>query len=415
MSFTKSFDETTPLLLSREPTEDPKAVKADATPVPKMQLGVITGIRLVEPIAYTQIFPYINEFMHDLKVTNDPKRIGFYSGLVQSMFALFELISIYNMAKFSDRVGRRPVIFTGVIMVGFSTLLFGLSTSFPMMLITRALAGLFAGNVSVMHSVMGEITDASNQAIALPIYGLAWPLGSVIGPILGGTFSHPAEKFSWLDWVFLRTFPYFLPCLISALATICAALIGYYLLEETLPSKRRPTLVRMSSTDSSDTLCELPKDLKSDTPLSASELLANPIIYALSTSGFALSFLGSGFDVLYVLICYTDIANGGLGFSTEQIGYSLSISGMIAFGLQLLLMPYIMRTYDHGKAYTVCMCLFPCMFVLLALLNPIARRGVDEATGLLDAQTTAFIWALICLMLGMFRLANIAYAYVSLQ
>ena len=83
---------------------------------------------------------------------------------------------------------------------------------------------------------------------------------------------------------------------------------------------------------------------------------------------------------------------------------------MIAFGLQLLLMPYIMRTYDHGKAYTVCMCLFPCMFVLLALLNPIARGGVDGATGLLDAHTTAIIWALICLMLGMFRLANIAYA-----
>ena len=38
MSFTKSYDETTPLL-SREPTEDPKAVKVNATPVPKMQLG----------------------------------------------------------------------------------------------------------------------------------------------------------------------------------------------------------------------------------------------------------------------------------------------------------------------------------------------------------------------------------------
>ncbi|KAF7972102.1 hypothetical protein HWV62_18924 [Athelia sp. TMB] len=320
LSFTKSYDETTPLL-SREPTEDPKAVKANATPVPKMQLGdrvaVITGIRLVEPIAYTQIFPYINEFMYDLKVTDDPKRIGFYSGLVQSMFALFELISIYNMAKISDRVGRRPVIFTGVIMVGFSTLLFGLSTSFPMMVVTRALAGLFAGNVSVMHSVIGELTDASNQAIALPIYALAWPMGSVIGPILGGTFSHPAQKFSWLNWAFLRTFPYFLPCFISALGTVFATLIGYHLLEETLPSKRRPALVRMSSTGSSDTLCELPKDLKSDKPLSSSELLANPIIYALSTSGFALSFLGSAFDVLYVLVCYTEIANGGLGLSVS--------------------------------------------------------------------------------------------------
>lgn len=39
-------------------------------------------MRLVEPIAYTQIFPYINEFMNDLHVTDDPKRIGFYSGMV---------------------------------------------------------------------------------------------------------------------------------------------------------------------------------------------------------------------------------------------------------------------------------------------------------------------------------------------
>ena len=38
LSFTKSYDETTPLL-SSEPIEDPKAVKANATPVPKMQLG----------------------------------------------------------------------------------------------------------------------------------------------------------------------------------------------------------------------------------------------------------------------------------------------------------------------------------------------------------------------------------------
>jgi hypothetical protein len=42
-------------------------------------------------------------------------------------------------------------------------------------------AGLFSGNVAVLHSVLGELTDASNQAIAFPIYGLTWPLGAIIG------------------------------------------------------------------------------------------------------------------------------------------------------------------------------------------------------------------------------------------
>lgn len=42
-------------------------------------------------------------------------------------------------------------------------------------------AGLFSGNVAVMHSVLGELTDSTNQAVAFPIYGLCWPLGVIIG------------------------------------------------------------------------------------------------------------------------------------------------------------------------------------------------------------------------------------------
>ena len=91
-------DETSPLLPA-QPAEDPACHKTKPiTPLPKLQLGcelcldkisdcsrayaVIACIRLAEPIAYTQIFPYINEFLSGLHVTDDPKRIGFYSGLV---------------------------------------------------------------------------------------------------------------------------------------------------------------------------------------------------------------------------------------------------------------------------------------------------------------------------------------------
>ncbi|KZP32639.1 MFS general substrate transporter [Athelia psychrophila] len=409
MSVTRPCDEYIPIP-SDQSTEDPGAVKPRPTPIPKLQLGVICGIRLAEPIAYTQISPYINQFMYDLKVTDDPKRIGFYTGLVQSTFAVFELISIYNMAKISDRVGRRPVILCGILGVALTTLLFGLSTSFYMMLITRGLAGLCAGSISVMQSVVGELTDASNQAIAIPIFGLTWPLGSILGPLLGGTFSNAAQKFNWLDWQFLRTFPYFLPGLISSLVTLVAVLIGYFILEETLPSKLCPSLYRMTSSSSSDTLCEFEETSNSDAPLSTSQLLANPIISALSSSGFALSFLSSGFEELYVLVCFTNIEHGGLGLSTEQIGYSLSISGIVAFFLQLLVMPYILRAFDHGRAYTFCMCLFPCIFVLMPLLNPIAKSGYDASTGLLDANTATVVWGGVYLILGMSRFANLAYS-----
>ena len=52
-----------------------------------------------------------------------------------------------------------------------------------------------------------------------------------------------------------------------------------------------------------------------DKPLSVKELLANPALYALCVSGFALSALNSGFQVTFALFAYTSVLNGGLGLS----------------------------------------------------------------------------------------------------
>jgi hypothetical protein len=41
--------------------------------------------------------------------------------------------------------------------------------------------GLFSGNTAVIYSVLGEITDSTNQATAFPVFALAWPFGSIIG------------------------------------------------------------------------------------------------------------------------------------------------------------------------------------------------------------------------------------------
>jgi len=80
------FDETTAL----QPNADQNVVEgqvfkhAKMTPIPKLQLATLCLIRLLEPIGFTQLFPYVNEMMVNLKLVDDPSKVGFVSGLVVS-------------------------------------------------------------------------------------------------------------------------------------------------------------------------------------------------------------------------------------------------------------------------------------------------------------------------------------------
>ncbi|KAG8954450.1 hypothetical protein FRC04_011777 [Tulasnella sp. 424] len=56
--------------------------KRQPTPLPKGQLGIILFARFAEPIAYTQIFPYIAQMVEELHIASDKKKIGFYAGLI---------------------------------------------------------------------------------------------------------------------------------------------------------------------------------------------------------------------------------------------------------------------------------------------------------------------------------------------
>lgn len=63
--------------------ENQKSARPDkVTPIPTGKLATLCAVRLVDPITFTQIFPYVNEMMEHIHVTDDHSKIGFYSGIV---------------------------------------------------------------------------------------------------------------------------------------------------------------------------------------------------------------------------------------------------------------------------------------------------------------------------------------------
>jgi hypothetical protein len=67
--------------------------KGGKTPLNWFQLGTLCAVRIVEPIAFTQIFPYVNDMMASFHLTEDPSKMGFYSGMVVSPTYLIYLLS----------------------------------------------------------------------------------------------------------------------------------------------------------------------------------------------------------------------------------------------------------------------------------------------------------------------------------
>ncbi|KAE9405880.1 MFS general substrate transporter [Gymnopus androsaceus JB14] len=365
-------NESTPLLHdAQNDVEVQECFTEQTTPLPKLQLALICLIRIMDPIAFTQIFPYINEFITFLKLTDDPSQTGFYSGLVESVFAVTQFFAIYQWSRLSNRIGRKPVILVGTLGVALSTMYFGLSSSLTDLLISRAIAGIFGGTVSVVQSMVGEITDASNQAAAFPVYGLVWPIGGITGPLIGGVLSNPADKYGSLfqDSVFSRH-PYFLPCLVAGIIALLGVFAAYIYLNETQ---------RMAS--------KIPSDNRAPT---LRELLSIPIIRALSISAFALNFNGTAFDY----------SNGGLAFSTSTIGFTLSSSGLISSSMQIFIMPVILKRIEAAKVYNMSIAAWPIVFAALP----------DEKTGDLDIYSKVMLWAGIVLVLAISKVGGLAYS-----
>ena len=44
---------------------------------------------------------------------------------------------------------------------------------------------------SVIQSMIGDLTDATNEARAIPLTSIMWNIGSIVGPMLGGILSSP--------------------------------------------------------------------------------------------------------------------------------------------------------------------------------------------------------------------------------
>ncbi|EJT97726.1 MFS general substrate transporter [Dacryopinax primogenitus] len=370
---------TNPVDAESQPLLKPARPK---TPLPKLQLFLICVVRLAEPVAGTQIFPYVNDMCVRMGYASSEETVGFVSGLIDSLFAFVQLFTVMYWGRLSDRIGRKPVVLLGLCGVAFATLVFGLSQHLWLTVLARAMGGALSGNGAVIQTMISEMTDETNEAQAFALFSLMWAVGCIVGPSIGGLLSRPAGNFpSVFGGVqFWEKYPYFLPCLCSAGITGVSILTALFFLKETHPDKARHTQLPKAVQASYSTIPPEPDtEYPIPPPPTRWEILCSPAIPTVFLTAFMMMLVDESWDIVFILFAYTQVRLGGMSMSNAQLGYCLAGAGLTGACIHLFLFPRFAQRFGVPM-YPWLIGLHIPMFASAALLNALLRLAGSGQT-----------------------------------
>ena len=185
----ESASEVTPLLVNSEavavgtrhdgedvshldPSNPDPASKVQSTDdvIPKAQIFFLCCVRLIDPIAFFGIFPFVNQMIFDTREVPE-EDVGFYSGLIESVFSIVAMIFTIPWGRLADRIGRKPVLVISIVGLAICTALFGMSTTIWHMFLTRCSAGMFAGSIVTIRTMMAENATPTTQGQIFSYFG----------------------------------------------------------------------------------------------------------------------------------------------------------------------------------------------------------------------------------------------------
>jgi MFS family permease len=180
------------------------------------------------------VFPLLPFLLADL--SRDARTLGLLTGA----YAIAQFSFTPLIGALSDRFGRRPVIALCVAGSVLGLGLFAVTISVPwgvrfpaanaigfplaLLFVARIIDGVSGGTAATATAVLADITPAATRARAFGLVGVAFGLGFVLGPFLGGALAERALN---------------LPLLVAVSVALVNLVLVLTLLPETHPAEAR--------------------------------------------------------------------------------------------------------------------------------------------------------------------------------
>ncbi len=118
---------------------------------------------------------------------------GFVIGLIFASFSAMQFVFSPIWGRLSDRYGRRPMLLLSTAGAAASYVVFARGTGLEshnaalwLMVVSRLFAGMCGGNITVAQAYIADITPAEERSKKMGLIGMAFGLGFILGPFIGG-------------------------------------------------------------------------------------------------------------------------------------------------------------------------------------------------------------------------------------
>jgi len=188
----------------------------------KSKLAIVGLMLFTVFIGFGIIIPVLPQLVTEAS----KESANWHTGGMLAIYSLMSFLLSPVWGSLSERIGRRPVIMTGVLGFSISFLIFGLSgDNIAIMYASRILGGLFSGAVvSCIVAYVADITTEEERTKGMAVVGMSIGLGFTFGPGFGG----------FLSEIELHT-PFFAASALSFIVFVAA----WFKLPESLPPERR--------------------------------------------------------------------------------------------------------------------------------------------------------------------------------
>ena len=144
--------------------------------------------------------------------------------MIPVLYAGAQFFAAPLLGKLSDRYGRRPVLLVSILGSALGYFLFGIGGALWVLFLSRVIDGFTAGNASTASAYVADVTPPQERAKNYGFIGMAYGLGFILGPMLGGLLSEISLN---------------APAYAAGILSLLSAIVGYFILPESLPAERR--------------------------------------------------------------------------------------------------------------------------------------------------------------------------------